>query len=186
VTKFNPFQAGSLAHLAYIVTIAVKGLDGALETVLGLVIWLTGPQRVYAFVLHFSAPELLEEPGNHRFAQLLQHSASLLADSSAGLIVTIVAYLLIHGILKLILSVTLLRGGGRWIYPLATVILLGFIGFMSWHLAQHWSNWVLGFALFDLLTLVLVLNEWHGPIRLRPSAVQSRSGPVFRAEHRGR
>jgi uncharacterized membrane protein len=160
-TSTRGIKAARFTHLAYIVTIAVKGLDGALETLLGLTLWLTGPDRLYAFVLHFTAPELLEEPGNHRFAQLLQHGASLLADSSDSLIVTIVAYLLIHGVLKLILSASLLRGGGRWIYPVATVILLGFIGFMSFHLSRHWSNWVLGFALFDVCTLLLVLNEWR-------------------------
>ena len=31
-----------VAHLAYIVTIAIKGFDGALETLGGLVIWMVG------------------------------------------------------------------------------------------------------------------------------------------------
>jgi uncharacterized membrane protein len=165
VTKTKSLQVGSLAHLAYIVTIVVKGVDGALETILGLVLWLTGPERIYAFVLHFSAPELLEEPGNHRFAQLLRHGASLLAGSPLSFVITIVSYLLIHGILKLTLAVVLLRGGGRWIFPVAIIILVSFIAFMGYHLAQHWSNWVLGFALFDLATLALVLNEWRQPVR---------------------
>jgi hypothetical protein len=26
---------------------------------------------------------------------------------------------------------------------------------------MHWSGWVLSFALFDLITLALVLNEWR-------------------------
>jgi hypothetical protein len=36
-----------------------------------------------------------------------------------------------------------------------------FIAYMSWRLTIHWSDWLLGFALFDLLTLTLVLNEWR-------------------------
>jgi uncharacterized membrane protein len=79
-------------------------------------------------------------------------------DSSVSFIVF---YLLAHGILKVVLALVLLTGGGRWVYPVATIILTGFIGFMSWHLAGHWSNWVLAFALFDLVTLLLVLNEWR-------------------------
>jgi uncharacterized membrane protein len=152
----------SLAHLAYLVTITVKGLDGALETVAGLTIWITGPQRIYAFVLHFTAPELYEEPGNHAFARLLQHGAFTLSESP---VTFIIIYLLVHGVLKLVLATVLLRGGGRWVFPVATAILAGFIAFMSYHLAEHWSNWVLSFALFDLFTLALVLNEWSRPPR---------------------
>ena len=60
-----------------------------------------------------------------------------------------------------VIALVLLTGGGRWVYPVATLILTGFIGFMSWHLAEQWSNWVLTFVLFDLFTLLLVLNEWR-------------------------
>jgi len=151
-------------HLAYIVTIAVKGLDGGIETLLGLIILISGPSRWYAFLLHINAPELLEEPGNHRFIELVRSGASHLLNSPISFIVT---YLLIHGLLKLALAMVLLRGGGRWIFPVATVILLGFITFMSWHLARHWSNWLFGFALFDFVTLLLVLNEWRQPARPR-------------------
>jgi uncharacterized membrane protein len=151
-------------HLAYIVTIAVKGIDGGIETLLGLIIWISGPSRWYAFLLHINAPELLEEPGNHRFIELVRSGASHLLNSPISFIVT---YLLIHGLLKLALAVVLLRGGGRWIFPVATAILLGFIGFMGWHLAEHWSSWLFGFAIFDFITLLLVLNEWRQPERVR-------------------
>jgi uncharacterized membrane protein len=156
----NPSGGGitSLAHLAYIVTIAWKALDGGIETILGLIIWISGPSRWYAFLLHLSAPELLEEPGNHHFIELLRNGANSLLSSSISFIV---AYLLIHGLLKLALALVLLRGGGHWIFPVATLILVGFIAFMGFHLAGHWSNWVLAFALFDLATLLLVLNEWR-------------------------
>jgi len=155
-------RPNALAHLAYFVTIAIKGIDGGIETLLGLIIWLSGPARWYAFLLHFNAPELLEEPGNHRFIELVRSGANNLLHSSISFIV---AYLVIHGLLKLALAMVLLRGGGRWIYPVATAILLGFIGFMSYHLSEHYSNWVLGFALFDFITLLLVLNEWRQPAR---------------------
>jgi uncharacterized membrane protein len=160
-------RPNAFVHLAYVATIAVKGIDGGIETLLGFIIWLSGPSRWYGFLLHFSAPELLEEPGSHRFIELVRSGASNLLQSPIGFIV---AYLLIHGLLKLALALVLLRGGGRWIFPVATAILVGFIAFMSWHLAIHWSNWVLGFAIFDFITLLLVLNEWRQPGRRPVSA----------------
>ena len=150
-------QVTSLAHLAYLITIAIKGIDGAIETVLGLLIWAGGADRFHTFLLGFTAPELMEAPSG-AFMQLLRSGAAQLMDSSVGFVVL---YLLAHGVLKVVLALVLLTGGGRWVYPVATTILTGFIGFMSWHLAEQWSNWVLAFALFDLFTLLLVLNEWR-------------------------
>jgi uncharacterized membrane protein len=150
-------KATSLAHLAYLVTIAIKGIDGAIETIAGLVIWAGGPDRFNAFLLRFSAPELAQGPPSG-WAEFLRDAAAQLVDSSVAFVVI---YLLAHGILKVVLALVLLTGGGRWVYPVATLILIGFIGFMSFHLAEQWSNWVLAFALFDLATLLLVLNEWR-------------------------
>jgi uncharacterized membrane protein len=149
------------AHLAYVVTIAIKGLDGGLETLGGLVIWITGPQRLYRWVFRVTAPELYN--GDHvRAVEAVRRGAEHLAITGAHFVVF---YLLVHGILKLALALVLLRGGGRWVYPLGTAILVGFIVFMTYRLSEQWSNWLLGFALFDAMTLALVLNEWRKPAR---------------------
>jgi uncharacterized membrane protein len=150
-----------LAHLAYVVTIAIKGIDGGLETLGGLVIWITGPQRLYRWVLRVTAPELYN--GDHvRAVEAVRRGAEHLAVTGAHFVVF---YLLVHGILKLALALVLLRGGGRWVFPVGTAILLAFIVFMSYRLTEQWSNWLLGFALFDAMTLALVLNEWRKPAR---------------------
>ena len=150
---------GSFAHIAYVVTVAIKGFDGGLETLAGLVIWITGPQRLYRWVVRITAPELFD--GEHaRAIDLIRRGAAHLAVSGGHFVVF---YLLVHGVLKLALAVGLLRGGGRWIFPVGAAILLGFIAFMSYRLSEQWSNWLLGFALFDALTLALVLNEWRKP-----------------------
>lgn len=149
----------SLSHIGYVVTVAIKGFDGGVETLAGLVIWLTGPQRLYRWVVRITAPELYD--GEHvRAMHAIRNGAHHLAITGGHFVVF---YLVVHGVLKLGLAVTLLRGGGRWIYPVGTLILLGFIAFMSYRLSQQWSDWLLGFALFDALTLALVLNEWRKP-----------------------
>ena len=147
----------SFFHIAYIVTIAVKGFDGGLETLAGLVIWLTGPQRLYRWVVRVTAPELYD--GNHvKAVHAIRRGAEHLALTGGHFVVF---YLLVHGILKLTLCVVLLREGGRWVFPVGTFILTSFIAFMCYRLSEEWSNWVLGFALFDALTLALVLVEWR-------------------------
>jgi len=153
VAKPNP-----LFHLAYVVTIAVKGIDGAIETILGLAVLITGPLRFNSFLMTLAVFDMAEPATENGFMHLLRNGASQLLGTSIDFVVI---YLLLHGLLKLGLALVLLTGRGRWVYPVATVILLGFLAFMSWHLAEHWSNWVLVFALFDLVTLLLVLNEWR-------------------------
>ena len=146
----------SLTHIAYVVTVAIKGFDGGVETLAGLVIWLTGPQRLYRWVVRITAPELYD--GEHvRAVHAIRRGAEHLAITGGHFVVF---YLLVHGVLKLGLAIELLRDRSRWIYPFATAILGGFIIFMTGHLILHWSLWVLGFALFDVLTVALVVTEW--------------------------
>jgi uncharacterized membrane protein len=107
-------------------------------------------------VIALTAPEIARDPDD-RVAHAIRHGAATLSHASDPFVVT---YLLIHGMLKLAIAINLLRGI-VWIFPLATVILTGFIVFMSCRLTTHYSGWLLGFVLFDAMTLALVLNEWR-------------------------
>jgi uncharacterized membrane protein len=146
-----------LLHDAYLGAILIKGFDGAVETLAGLVIALTGPERIYEWVFRLTAPEL---GGGHHHPALhaIRSGAERLAHGPHHFVIF---YLLVHGLLKFGIAVALLRGTARWVFPVASLILTGFIAYMSWRLSLRWSDWLLGAALFDLLTLGLVLNEWR-------------------------
>jgi len=134
----------------------VKGVDGLVETVAGAFVGIAGTQGLYAFIIRITAPELDYHPGSH-VIQLIRRGASGLAHSSHRFVVV---WLLVHGILKLVLAVELLRGKS-WIFPFACAILAGFVAYMTYRLAHHWSSWMFAFALFDVMTLALVANEWR-------------------------
>lgn len=144
-----------LLHYAYLVVILIKGFDGAMEALAGLIIAVTGPERLYEWMIRLTAPELT---GHHPALHAIRNGAARLEGSSHQFVIF---YLLVHGLLKLGVVIALLRGGGRWVFPAASLILTGFIAYMGWRLTIHWSDWLLGFALFDLLTLALVLIEWR-------------------------
>ena len=146
-----------LLHDAYLGAILIKGFDGAVETLAGLVIALTGPQRLYEWVFRLTAPEL----GGGRPHPALHAIRTGAAKLASGPHHFVIFYLLVHGLLKLAIAVALLKGTARWVFPVTSLILSGFIAYMSWRLSLHWSDWLLGAALFDLLTLALVLNEWR-------------------------
>lgn len=108
-------------------------------------------------VLRVIDPELYEN-GHARTAELVLKGAAALAQSPGHFVIF---YLFVHGALKMTITAVLLRGHGRWVFPVASAILVGFIIFFGFDLAHRWSDWILGLALFDTLTLALVVNEWR-------------------------
>jgi uncharacterized membrane protein len=151
-------QRSSLAHRAYLVAISIKGLDGAIELVLGGIVAILGAQRFSALLMAWSAPEIAGTPEGDAM-RFIRHSANGLAHAST---IFVIVYLLAHGVIKLGIAVNLLRGKS-WMYPVASVLLAGFIAFMSYRLSLHFSGWLFAFALFDAVTLALVINEWRSP-----------------------
>lgn len=144
-----------LFHLGYMVTVAIKGIDGVIETALGLLIAIAGTQRLADMILDFIVPELEEHPAS-RMLQAAHHGATNLSNSSGHFAVI---YLLIHGLLKAAIAYNLLLEKS-WIFYPAFVVLAGFIAFMGMRLAEHWSIWLLALAVFDMITLALVINEY--------------------------
>lgn len=145
-----------LIRFAFLVAVAIKGFDGLIETLAGLAVAILGTHGIYDLVIQFTAPELDLHPAS-KTIHLLRHGASDLSHASSRFIVI---WLLVHGILKLTLAIELLRGRS-WIFPVAAIVLSAFVAFMTYKLFIHYSAWLLAFALFDLLTVVLVLNEWR-------------------------
>jgi uncharacterized membrane protein len=146
----------SKSHLAFLVAIALKGLYGLVEIVFGILVAVAGPDRLYAFVLRFTTPELVVHPGD-KFVIAIQNGAADLARVSGALAVF---YLLVHGVLKAAIAYNLLRDR-RWIFLPACLILGAFVIFLGMRAAEHHSLGVLGLALLDLVTLALVVNEWR-------------------------
>lgn len=155
-------------HVAYLVAIAIKGLDGLVEAAAGLILSIWGSREIYRFAIWATAPEIAHHPHNPAL-HAIRHGAYGLAHGPHRFAIV---YLLAHGVLKLGLVINLFIEH-MWIFPASSAVLLGFILFMGAKLALHWSLWLFAFALFDTLTLALVLNEWRmraAQIRIAPAA----------------
>jgi len=142
-------------HRAFQVGIMLKGLDGTLEVVIGAALLVTTLQAVQGIVRLATRGELIEDP-NDFFANQAVHQASHLSTSAqhfAG------AYLLGHGIIKIVLAVGLLRGL-RWSYPTALLILVAFIFYQLYRL-YHTHSLALGaFTGLDIVIVQLIWREW--------------------------
>jgi uncharacterized membrane protein len=143
-------------HFAYLVAISIKGIDGLIEFVAGVLIASFGSHDLYHFAIWATAPELARHPASHA-VHAIRHGAYHFAHSPHEFAII---YLLAHGLLKIGLVINLFIEH-LWIFPVSVVVLLGFIGFMGLKLAAHWSPWLFAFAMFDMLTVALVVNEWR-------------------------
>jgi len=142
---------------AFRISISLKGLDGLLEIIGGLILLFVAPATLHSWVRHVTAHELAED--RHDFvATHLLHSASQLSRSTTlfGAI-----YLLSHGVAKIVLVIALLRNQ-LWAYPWMMALLGVFIAYQLYRLV--FDRFSIGLTLltaFDAFVLWLTVLEYR-------------------------
>jgi uncharacterized membrane protein len=138
------------------VSISLKGIDGVLEIIGGLVLLFIAPATLQHWARSLTAHELAQDP--HDFiANHLLHSASQLSRSTTlfGAV-----YLLSHGIAKVVLVVALLRNQ-LWAYPWMIALLGAFIVYQLYRLSYGFSVGLTLLTLFDGFVLWLTVLEYR-------------------------
>ncbi len=158
-------NADRIAHRAFLAGMVFKGVDGCLELIGAAALLLTTRLEIQRVVAWLAREELVEDPRDF----LASHAVHMAQHLTAGTQHFAAAYLLVHGAIKVALVVGLLRGL-RWMFPVALVVLTGFIGYQLYRLA-HVPSWALGlFTLIDAVVIALIWREWRlrGLQTLRP------------------
>ena len=131
-----------------------------LEVIGGLVFLLARPETLTALVRFLTAHEISEDPSD-LIANLLRTGVRhLVADTKvfAG------AYLLGHGLVKVVLVAGLLRGA-RWSYPAALWFLGCFVAYQTYRTLLTGSPGLAVLTVFDLVVMYLIWREyraWRG------------------------
>lgn len=158
-----------LLEWVYRLGIILKGVDGLIELVSGLALWLA-PGIIRALL----APILRIEPDDAALHVLVAHAAGRIDDSLArGGSFFVIFFLLTHGIVKLVLVYCLLREY-RWVYPYALVVLGLFAVYQLVALVQSPSVGFVLLAILDFIIIWLVWREWRSLSRYRGAAPRSR------------
>jgi uncharacterized membrane protein len=145
-----------ILHWMFRIGIAFKGLDGLAELVGGFLFVFFNRDAMSDFVDHHTRALLQWDPDN-LIAHSLRHSFD---QMSTGGKIFVAIYLLGHGAIKLLIVVGLLREKRR-VFPVAIVVLLGFIGFQVYRLCGHFSIGLVTFTVLDALIVALVWNEYR-------------------------
>lgn len=155
-------NAKALWHIAYLIGIALKGVDGLLEICGGTILLLTTRRAIIHMVALLARPELAEDP--HDF--VATHALRIAEGLSPGTQHFASAYLLVHGVIKAGLVAGLVYGW-RGAYPTALVLLTAFIGYQAWRLFRFHSLVLAAFTAVDIAIVLLIWHEWARIRRIR-------------------
>jgi uncharacterized membrane protein len=138
------------------ISVGLKGLDGALETVGGLLLLFVQPATLQHWARTFTEHELSRDPHDF-FARHLLHSTGQLTHGKA-LYASI--YLLSHGLSKVVLVVAVLRGQ-LWAYPGIMILLLAFIVYQLYEISIHFTVGLTLLTIFDAFVVWLTWREYQ-------------------------
>ncbi len=144
-----------ILHRFFELGIIIKGLDGAVELVGGLLLVFLSPAAINRVVFFLVEGELKEDPTD-LVANLLVHTTR----SAIQVRVPASLFLIGHGIVKLVL-VAGLATNRLWSYPAAIVVFAGFTIYQIYQLTLQYSLFLETVTVLDLMVILLVIAEYR-------------------------
>ena len=150
------FRQGDLLDRAFLVGIILKGLDGLLEVLGGLLLLLVSPATIADAARALTQYELSEDPHDFLATHLLHATGTLTGSAlTFGAV-----YLLSHGLVKIVLVAALLRNQ-LWAYPALIVFLIVFILYQLYRMTYAPSVGLAGLTVFDAIVTWLTIREYQ-------------------------
>lgn len=156
------FRPQTLLDKTYEIGIIIKGIDGTLELLGGILVLALSPHTITGITAFLTEDALRENP--HNFIALrVQHAGHHLAS---GHTVFAAAFLLTHGLVKVVL-VTCLLLNKLWAYPWALVVLSFFLVYQVYLLITAPTFGMAFLTVLDVIIIFLVYREWQ-KVRANP------------------
>lgn len=154
--KKEPLEEGILRRL-FDIGIIIKGVDGALEIIGGLLFLFVTHNALDRFVQFLTQHELEQDP-NDAFANAIVQYVAALPD---GVKVFGALYLILHGLVK-VGMVAGLWLDKLWAYPVSISVILLFVTYQTYRLTLVHFSWpLLIFTCLDALFVLLIRHEWY-------------------------
>ena len=142
------------------VSLALKAIDGILEMAGGILLSIFNRRALNRMVIVLTQHELTEDPKDF----VATHLRSLVSHLTSDVKLFAVAYLLIHGVLKIALAVNLLRGR-EGVYPWALAFFSVFMVYEAYQLSYTPSLALACFFFLD--TAIVALLYWEHRLETR-------------------
>lgn len=154
--QWTNFRAGSLLDKFFWVSVFVKLIDGAAETIGGLALAVLRPDQI-ADIAERTTRHTLRHHPNSWWANPLLHVTNHLSGSET---LFGAAYLILHGLVKVVLAWAVLREK-LWAYPWMIAFLIAFIGYQGWEIYRHPHLWLILLTAFDIFLTWLTWLEYR-------------------------
>lgn len=137
------------------IALILKGLDGVLEFVGGALLLFVTPRQIGGLAGLLTQHELSEDP-HDLIANALLHFTNGL---TGGATLFGAIYLLLHGAVKIVLVVAILRNR-LWAYPWLIAFLTVFIVYQGYRLVVGYSVGLTLLTMFDIVIVALTIREY--------------------------
>lgn len=146
-------------HWFFEIGVVLKGLNALFEIGLGILLFFV---NVAALAQVFVQNELVEDPGDFIASHLHEYVSHL----NAGSEYFAAFYLLIHGVVKGLLVIGLLREK-LWAFPASLAVLALFALYQIIKIIENHSLLLVLFTLFDFVVMWLIYHEYRLRTALR-------------------
>jgi uncharacterized membrane protein len=138
------------------IAMAFKGIDGAIELIGGVLLLVVSQAEVQKLIAAVVTHDLLGPADG----SLSRHFVAGTTEFASGDRTFAVAYLLLHGVIKVALVIALLR---HWMpaYPVAVVVLGAFVVYEVYRATQTGSVLLPFLAALDIVVIALVIREYR-------------------------
>ncbi|GAA1359817.1 DUF2127 domain-containing protein [Arthrobacter rhombi] len=146
-------RVNRLLESTFRISLVLKGLDGVLELIGGILLLVASPAKLGSLVRVLTQHELSEDPNDLVSTALVHWTEGLTVSTTLFGAV----YLLLHGLVKVVLVWAVLRDR-LWAYPWMIGFLLVFIAYQCYQLVVG-PTW--GMALLTVFDIFIVWLTWY-------------------------
>lgn len=141
----------------YAVGVSIKGIDGVIELVAGVVLWIS-PALAHALLADLAGEAREGDTAVlHFVGQYVARLDNELAQSGMAFLI---AFLITHGAVKVVLVYCLFRKWHR-VYPYALAILIAFLCYQFYAFVLTPTIGLAGFTALDAAIIILVYKEYR-------------------------
>jgi uncharacterized membrane protein len=150
------FHPKTLLDKTYEIGIIIKGIDGTLELIGAALVLTLNPGTIGGVTRFLTQDALQENPHNIIATHIVKFGHHL----ASGPNYFAAAFLLTHGLVKVVL-VTCLLLGKRWAYPWALGVLGLFLVYQIYLLITAPGLGMAFLTVLDIVIIWLINREWH-------------------------
>ena len=149
-------MARSKLHVAFEIGVILKGLNGLLELVGGILLLVFPPSTIQRFVVGLTQNELSRDPNDF----IATHLRAAAEHLSVGAQLFAAIFLLSHGVIKVLLVYALLRDE-LWAFPIAIAVFAAFGTYQIYRYFVQPSGWLIALTVLDMVVILLTWIEWR-------------------------